>query len=168
MEVDLSRDMFSVTYDPSLVAESEIERVIAQLGFEPRIVDADSALGPAASTVSTTAIPEPVASALSEARTLKKLVFVDFSAEWCAPCQILHSETLPDRRVQQALEGFVSVMVDADVDLEVGRRFKLWGLPTLLVLTHEGEELFRHLGPIKPEDLAERLFEIQATLGEES
>ncbi len=41
-------------------------------------------------------------------------------------------------------------------------------MPTLLVLSGEGEELFRQVGLIEPGDLAERLLEIRATRREKS
>ena len=167
MEVDLGRDAFRVTYDPSQVSVSEIQEAIIQLGFEPRI-DAGAELEPASSTASTTAVPEPVASALAQARAADKLVFIDFHAKWCAPCKVLHAETIPDSRVQRALEGFVLVKVDTDVDLEAARHFDVVGMPTLVVLTSEGEELSRYVGGyIAPTDLAELLLEVRATQEEQ-
>ncbi len=71
-------------------------------------------------------------------------------------------------RVQAALDGFIFVRVDMDIDLEAGRRFEVFGMPTLLVLSSKGEELFRHVGLIEPTDLAEQLLEIRATLRENS
>ena len=107
-------------------------------------------------------IPEPIASALRQARATHKLVFVDFYAEWCAPCKIIEGKIIPDSRVQEALEGFVFVRVDADADQGAGERFGVFGMPTLLVLGNEGDERFRHVGLIEPAELAEKLVEISA------
>jgi thiol:disulfide interchange protein DsbD len=123
---------------------------------------------PTSLTASVTAFPEPVASALGEARDAAQPVFIDFYAEWCPPCKIIEGEIIPDSRVQAALDGFIFVRVDMDTDLKAGRRFNVVGMPTLLVLSGEGEELFRHVGLIEPGDLAERLLEIRATRREES
>ncbi len=95
-------------------------------------------------------------------------VFIDFYAEWCAPCKIIEGEIIPDSRVQAALDGFIFVRIDMDLELKAGQRFNIVGMPTMLVLSGEGEELFRHVGLIEPGDLAERLFEIRATRREES
>lgn len=133
----------------------------------PRI-DAGGEPVPTSLTVSSTAFPEPVASALAEARDATRPVFIDFYAEWCAPCKIIEGKILPDPRVQAALDGFIFVRVDMDIDLKAGQRFNVVGMPTLLVLSGEGEELFRHVGLIEPGDLAERLLEIRATRREES
>ncbi len=133
----------------------------------PRI-DAGGEPVPTSLTASTTAFPEPVASALAEARDAARPVFIDFYAEWCAPCKIIEGKIIPDSRVQAALDGFIFVRVDMDIDLKAGRRFNVVGMPTLLVLSGAGEELFRHVGLIEPGDLAERLLEIRATRREES
>ncbi len=133
----------------------------------PRI-DAGGEPVPTSLTASATAFPEPVASALAEARDATRPVFIDFYAEWCAPCKISEGKIIPDSRVQAALVGFILVRVDLDIDLKAGGRFNVVGMPTLLVLSGEGEELFRHVGLIEPGDLAERLLEIRATRREES
>ncbi len=133
----------------------------------PRI-DAGGEPIPTPSTASAAPIPEPIVIALAAAREAKKPVFVDFYAEWCAPCEIIEREILPDSRVQAALDGFIFVRVDMDVDLKASQRFNVVGMPTLLVLSSEGEELFRQVGLIEPGDLAERLLEIRATRQEES
>ncbi len=105
---------------------------------------------------------------MAEARDAARPVFIDFYAEWCAPCKIIEEKIIPDSRVQAALDGFIFVRVDMDIDLKAGRRFNVVGMPTLLVLSGEGEELFRQVGLIEPGDLAERLLEIRATRREES
>ncbi len=123
---------------------------------------------PPPSTASAAAIPEPIVIALGKARESTRPVFIDFYAEWCAPCKIIEGKIIPDARVQAALDGFIFVRVDMDIDLEAGQRFNVVGMPTLLVLSGEGQELFRQVGLIEPGDLAERLLEIRATRREES
>jgi thiol:disulfide interchange protein DsbD len=140
---------------------------IVQLGFAPRI-DARGKPVPTSLTASSTAFPEPVASALAQAREATRPVFIDFYAEWCAPCKIIEGKIIPDSRVQAALDGYIFVRVDMDIDLKAGQRFNIVGMPTLLVLSGEGEELFRHVGLIDPGDLAEQLLKIRATQEEES
>ena len=149
------------------MSESEIAQEIVELGFVPR-TSAGGEPAPTSWADRITEFPEPVASALAKARDTARPVFIDFYAEWCAPCKIIESKTLPDSRVQAALDGFVFVRVDVDVDLKTGERFDVVAMPTLLVLSGEGEELFRHAGMIDPADLAERLLEIRATRRAES
>ena len=97
---------------------------------------------------------------MAEARKATKLLFLDFYAEWCGPCKTLEAEVIPDPGVQQALEGFVFLRVDTDEHPAAGKHFDVVGMPTLMVLNAEGEELFRHVGLIEPRDLAEQLKEI--------
>ena len=138
------------------MSQEEIQETIAQLGFQPRIDEDGQATRPSKLSES---IPEPIASALNRARASGKYVFIDFYAEWCAPCKIL-DRTFPDSRVQEALKGFIFLKVDTDVHPRAGQRFEIFGMPTLLVLDGEGEERYRHLGPIEPADLAGELLEI--------
>ncbi len=105
---------------------------------------------------------------MAQARESARPVFIDFYAEWCAPCKIIEGQIIPDSRVQAALDGFIFVRVDMDIALKAGQRFNVVGMPTLLVLSDEGEELFRHVGVIEPADLAKRLLEIRATRREKS
>lgn len=143
------------------MTESEIAQEIVQLGFVPRTrVGGEPAATSSATT--TTAFPEAVASALAEARATARPLFIDFYAEWCAPCQVIEAKILPDARVQAALDGFVFVRVDVDEDLTTGRRFGVVAMPTLLVVSGDGEELFRHAGLIEPADLAQQLLQIRA------
>ncbi len=113
--------------------------------------------------VPSTPIPEPVATAIAEAREAGKLVFLDFYAEWCGPCKVLEAKVIPDPGVQQALERFIFLRVDIDEHPAAGERFDVVGMPTLIVLNTKGEELFRQVGLIDPRDLAEHLDEISGT-----
>lgn len=72
----------------------------------------------------------------------KKLVFVDFYADWCGPCKhiapYIHSLAKKERNIY-----FVKVNVDK-VD-EVANYFKVKAMPTFVVL-REGKEIARGSG----------------------
>lgn len=81
--------------------------------------------------------------ALEEARRTQKLVFVDFSANWCPPCIAMKHDVWPDPAVERAMESYVPVLVDVDRDATVSERYGVHGIPTILVLEHTGRVVRR-------------------------
>jgi thiol:disulfide interchange protein DsbD len=87
-----------------------------------------------------------------EARALataeKRPMIVDFGAEWCAACKELALHTFADDKVREAASRFVAVKIDATDDddpriNEVKDRYKVVGLPTVVVFDSEGNERVR-------------------------
>ena len=132
---------------------------IAELGFEPEIVAGEEE---ALEGQRTGPIPEPVASALASAEPEGKLVFLDFWAEWCGPCKVLEAKTITDPRIREFLSRHVFLRVDADAETEAVRYFDAFGLRTILVLSADGEEIFRHVGFIEADALAVELDKLTA------
>lgn len=81
--------------------------------------------------------------AFAEARRTQKLVFVDFSADWCPPCIAMKHDVWPDPAVEQAMQSYVPVLVDVDRDATVSQRYGVRGIPTILVLDHSGRVIGR-------------------------
>ena len=107
-----------------------------------------------------TAVPEPIASSLAKARETGRLLFIDFYAEWCAACKTIESTIIPAPEVQRALESFIFLKVDIDEYPQCGERYDVDAMPTLLVLNGEGQELYRLVGLIEPQQLAEQLLDL--------
>jgi thiol:disulfide interchange protein DsbD len=94
--------------------------------------------------------------ALRENRPL----LVDFTAAWCAACKELDKVTFAAPEVGAEMGRFVAVKVDAtnDDDPKVGatlERFRVVGLPTVLVFDSQGKEAIRYTDFVKPAEFLE-------------
>jgi thiol:disulfide interchange protein DsbD len=83
--------------------------------------------------------------AVAKARTEKRPLIVDFTAEWCGACKKLSKETFSDPRVAKRIDGFVMLKVDATNDEDpqvdaVKGKYKVVGLPTVVVYDSKGAE----------------------------
>ncbi|HEX7604818.1 MAG TPA: cytochrome c biogenesis protein CcdA, partial [Polyangiaceae bacterium] len=97
---------------------------------------------------------DAVAKALAEKRPL----LVDFTAEWCGACKEMARETFADPRVmaKAATANFVAVKVDATNDEDpqieqVKGKYKVVGLPTVLIIDSTGKEQKRFNEFVGPE-----------------
>jgi thiol:disulfide interchange protein len=88
--------------------------------------------------------------ALAQAKETGRHIFVDFYADWCAPCKQLDAETLTNPRVLAASTNWLMVKIDVDRNPALAQYYNVQILPALLVLSPEGKELRRDLGFIPP------------------
>ena len=83
-----------------------------------------------------------------------KPMLVEFTAVWCAPCQVMKREVWTDPEVQSILaEDYVAVRIDADESPDLTFEMAPEGLPTLLVFRN-GVETRRHAGLMLADDMA--------------
>lgn len=75
----------------------------------------------------------------------KSLILADFSARWCPGCIRLENEILHTTEFKKASRNFVKVKLDYDrfENLPLKSKFGIFGIPTLLVLNPELEEVSR-------------------------
>ena len=151
--VNLERDAFTLEYDSALVNLENMYQAIRELGYSPGL----EALDESRAQSDTLTEDSPLVLAFELARREGKLVFADFSAEWCIACKVLEQTVLSDPDVQQALEAYVFVDIDMDTYPREASVYQVVGMPTLLVLNADGEELFRSVGLIEVDALQQEL-----------
>jgi thioredoxin:protein disulfide reductase len=83
---------------------------------------------------------------LMQAAVEKKPIFLDFYADWCAPCKELDDTTFSDQEVIQRSSQFRMLKVDltSDGDAQTNalkEKYQLRGVPTLLFLFPDGREI---------------------------
>lgn len=106
---------------------------------------------------------------LEEARKNGQPVLLEFTADWCPPCEELEKHTFSDESVIEATRPFVAVRVDV-TDYESAQsqqlraRFGITGVPEILFLNGRGEEIrpARVVGFVGPNDFVRRLQFAQA------
>lgn len=105
-----------------------------------------------------------------------RVVFVNFWATWCVPCQT-ELPALAQFQAQQGKDGAVILAVNQaekidpistylkdhnitglnillDVDVDVNTLYDVPALPTTFVIDKGGTVRYKHLGEMKPDDLA--------------
>jgi thiol:disulfide interchange protein len=99
--------------------------------------------------------------ALTRASGEKKLVMVDFYTDWCQWCKRMDQNTFTDVEVQRALQGVVTVRLNAEKEgREDAARFNVEGFPTLIFLDSRGAEVGRIPGYMEPRPFLDELHNI--------
>lgn len=87
--------------------------------------------------------------ALQQAKTEKKLVFLDIYATWCGPCKMLKKHTFSDDAAAKFFnENFINVSVDGEkgVGPELAQKFAIQGYPSLIVTDASGNIVLQTAG----------------------
>ncbi len=90
-------------------------------------------------------------SAKQRAKNERKLIFLDFYADWCGPCKLIEKEVFTDPNFYTYInENFIPVKIYGD-DLEQGgfdyaNKMKVEEWPTLMILNTKGQEMGRVSG----------------------
>jgi thioredoxin:protein disulfide reductase len=86
--------------------------------------------------------------ARAKATSEGKPMLIDFGATWCKACKELEHDTFPDPTVRSEAQRFVSLRLDmSDDDAKetkmLTEKYKIAGLPTVLMLDKNGKEVVR-------------------------
>jgi thiol:disulfide interchange protein len=99
--------------------------------------------------------------ALTRASKERKIVMVDFYADWCGWCKRLDKNTFGDSRVQQALTRLVPLKLNAEKEgREHASRYRVEGFPTIVFLDNRGNEVARIPGYMDAGPFLEELEDI--------
>jgi thiol:disulfide interchange protein DsbD len=152
--MDLERDEFVIKYDASLASEMDLIAAGKKAGFPSRVVSDPPTIQPD---------PPFFSEAVSQAARERKPLVLDFTANWCVPCQRMLKETFPDPKVAPLLDQCVLIKIDTDQHPALSQKFGVVGLPDIRLLTPDGEEIRRLRDFQNPDAFASELETLLAT-----
>ena len=103
---------------------------------------------------------------ITQAKADGKPVIIDFHADWCIPCKELDAVTFSNPKVIEESKRFVGLKADMtkSVSPEVDAlriKFKIVGVPTIILIDSQGKEAKRFTGFISAEEFLKYLKEVK-------
>ena len=95
--------------------------------------------------------------ALAEAKSEKKLIFLDAYASWCSPCKMMARGTFTKKEVGDFFNAnFINVKMDMEKNadgIRLSNKYNLRAYPTLYFIDHKEKLIHQELGYQKPKQL---------------
>lgn len=90
-------------------------------------------------------IEDDYTKALTQTQGLKKLMLIDFSARWCPGCVRLENEIFGRKEFKAMTQDLVKLKIDVDrfENTILVEKFKVKGIPSLIVVNEKQEEVAR-------------------------
>ena len=77
--------------------------------------------------------------ARKKARAEKKLVFIDYYADWCMPCKMMDATTFSDAKVLDFLKNkVIALKIDGEKHAKLATKHHVNGFPTLVFVRPDG------------------------------
>ena len=100
--------------------------------------------------------PGTLDEALAKAKDEGKMVFVDFMASWCGPCQKMAEEVFTEEMAGVYFNRkFVCVQVDVDKEKELAKQYGVVSIPHMVFLAADGKTVKQLTGYTPVEKLVE-------------
>ncbi len=98
----------------------------------------------------------PFADAKQYAKEKKKLIYIDFYADWCQPCKQMDKSTFSNDSVITLLKNeFIATRINVDEPLfgqPMMKQYNITGMPTALLLGPDQQEVRRYVGFMNAEE----------------
>jgi hypothetical protein len=99
----------------------------------------------------------------ARAKTERRFIVLDGSAEWCHWCHVMEATTYHDPDVATILAAsFIAVKVDVDSRPDIEERYGAWGWPATVIFSPDAEELGKYRGYIPPREFFDILRDVVA------
>jgi len=161
----LDREEFAVTYDTRKATPERLIAAIKESGYTAQIVTGKRPSA-AAETVFAALLPgfPLLDESLARAKRERKLIVLDFTAEWCAPCKRMEKTTFADAKVKELLDRCVLVRIDTDQQPDLAKRLGVVGLPDIRFVSPDGKMIHQLRGFQSAESFADALARFLQTM----